>query len=140
MSREPLTDQLREHVEALLFEHMIDAQYGEGFSPRAARRGRRVWLRPVRGRVSYYDALHELGHVVGVNARRRLDQEVLAWQWALENAPCAAQVAAESTGACSFWSPRRAPPRQRPRADRASSPSPRARSTALVRLCTPSLP
>jgi hypothetical protein len=43
-------------------------------------------VRPVRGRSTYYTALHEIGHIVGVNARRRLEQEVLAWQWALKHA------------------------------------------------------
>lgn len=77
---------LRAHVDQLASEHMLNVTYLEGASPRAQRRERRVWLRPVRGRSTYYTALHEIGHVVGVNARRRLEQEVLAWQWALDHA------------------------------------------------------
>lgn len=52
---------------------------------RAIRSRRLVRLSPVRGEVSYLVALHEIGHVLGSNPPLRLDQEVAAWEWALDH-------------------------------------------------------
>jgi len=40
----------------------------------------------IKGDVSYSIALHELGHLLGKRSGRRLDKEVQAWEWAIENA------------------------------------------------------
>jgi hypothetical protein len=50
------------------------------------RRGRRIVIQPVKGYVTYFIALHELGHHLGEQPPRRLEQEVGAWRWALSNA------------------------------------------------------
>jgi hypothetical protein len=52
---------------------------------RASRRARVVMLPEVRSLRSYLVCLHEIGHVLGPNPLRRLDQEVAAWHWALAN-------------------------------------------------------
>ena len=56
---------------------------------RDGRSERRLEIRvaPVRGQVSYFVALHEIGHLVG-NGRsgRRLEREAAAWRFALGEA------------------------------------------------------
>jgi hypothetical protein len=75
---------LAEHVQRLADEHGVTIEHqGRGIG---YRKQRRITVPPVRGRASYFVALHELGHVVGPNPRRRLDQETAAWQWALDHA------------------------------------------------------
>lgn len=77
-------DRLAAHVRHLADEHEVTVVHqGRGI---AYRKERRVTIPEVRGRSSYFVALHELGHVVGPNPRRRLDQEVAAWRWALDHA------------------------------------------------------
>lgn len=46
------------------------------------------WIRipPIRTPITYYTALHELGHLLGEPGRYRLDEEARAWEWALANA------------------------------------------------------
>lgn len=46
-----------------------------------------VHLPPIKGQMTYFVALHELGHVLSPTNRymRRLDAEVDAWKWALAN-------------------------------------------------------
>ena len=40
----------------------------------------------VRGQVSYFIALHEIGHLVGPGrSGTRLEKEAAAWRWALSN-------------------------------------------------------
>lgn len=48
---------------------------------------RSISIAPVTGVVSYYVALHEIGHIVcrGRSAPK-LEQEANAWQWAIDNA------------------------------------------------------
>lgn len=56
---------------------------------RNGRRERRLEIRvpPVRGQVSYFVALHEIGHLVGAGrSGRRLEREAAAWRFALEEA------------------------------------------------------
>lgn len=59
------------------------------------RGGRReISIPPVRGQVSYFVALHELGHLIGAGrSAPRLEAEANAWIWALE------KTAFEPTGA-----------------------------------------
>ncbi len=76
-----LAERLESHILQLAAEHGVEVVYrGRG---RAARRARRITVSAVRGRATYLVALHELGHVLGPNPRRRLEQEVAAWEWAL---------------------------------------------------------
>lgn len=46
-----------------------------------------IRIPPIRGQVSYFLALHELGHILGHGSGLvRLEEEALAWRWALANA------------------------------------------------------
>lgn len=77
------------HVEQLCAEHGIELS-GNSARGRAIRwRGGRLQISipPVRGQVSYFIALHEIGHLVGRGrSAPRLEAEANAWLWALENA------------------------------------------------------
>lgn len=54
---------------------------------RAWRRTRKIAVRPVKTSITYADALHEIGHVVGPwQSQPRLASEAGAWKWAMENA------------------------------------------------------
>jgi hypothetical protein len=46
-----------------------------------------ISIPPIRGQVSYFVALHEIGHLVGPGrSKPRLEAEANAWLWALEQA------------------------------------------------------
>ena len=48
---------------------------------------RMVAIGPVSGVVSYYVALHEIGHCVTRSASKpTLEREAISWEWAIENA------------------------------------------------------
>lgn len=49
---------------------------------RAWRKSRKVRIPEVKSAITYALALHELGHVIGRQSGRRLDQDVQAWEWA----------------------------------------------------------
>ena len=51
------------------------------------RGGRReISVPPIRGQVSYFIALHEIGHLVGPGrSAPRLESEANAWLWALDH-------------------------------------------------------
>ena len=54
---------------------------------RAYRRSRKIKIRPVKSEITYAIALHEIGHILGPRQSGcRLDKEVGAWEWAIENA------------------------------------------------------
>ena len=79
------------HVDQLCAEYRIERLHGGG--GRAIRRGRRetatlhIRIAPVRGQVTYFVALHEIGHLVGRGrSGPRLEKEAAAWRWALRNA------------------------------------------------------
>ncbi len=80
-----VADRLAAHIVELAYEHDIRIIHrGNGI---AYRRRRLITIPPVRGRTSYFVALHELGHIIiQPEPKRRLDQEVAAWRWALEHA------------------------------------------------------
>lgn len=82
---QPLSERLGRDIVDAAAKHDIVLTVGPNVSECADRSGREVWIRPVRGRVSYFVALHEIGHVVGRNPKLRLEQEVVAWRWALEH-------------------------------------------------------
>lgn len=75
-----------EHIDSLLAEHGIEADWRDRTAARAWRKTRRVRLERVQGASTYAMALHEIGHVVGRQVGRRLDREAQAWRWAEENA------------------------------------------------------
>lgn len=86
---------LDRHVDDLCAAHGIRRVGGRGravvvrVSHRGGRSERRLEIRvpPVRGQVSYFVALHEIGHLVGTGrSGRRLEREAAAWRFALSEA------------------------------------------------------
>ena len=81
-------EQMEAHVEHLCAEHGIELS-GASARGRAIRwRGGRlaISIPPIRGQVSYFIALHEIGHLVGAGrSAPRLEAEANAWLWALEH-------------------------------------------------------
>jgi hypothetical protein len=77
------------HVEELCGTHGIELA-GASARGRAIRwRGGRleIAIPEIRGQVSYFIALHEIGHLVGRGrSAPRLEAEANAWLWALDNA------------------------------------------------------
>lgn len=82
-------DDMEAHVEELCAEHGIELA-GASQRGRAIRwRGGRleIAIPPIKGQVSYFIALHEIGHLVGRGrSKPRLESEANAWVWALQNA------------------------------------------------------
>ena len=74
------------HIADLCREHEIELA-GSSARGRAVRwRGgkREISVPPIRGQVSYFIALHEIGHLVGPGrSAPRLECEANAWLWAL---------------------------------------------------------
>ena len=73
------------HVRQLCKAHEIELTYGP---PGASRCRREIWIRPVKSRLAYATALHEIGHILG---RHQLSDVVLtrerwAWDWARRSA------------------------------------------------------
>ena len=75
-----------EHIDALLTQHAIAADWRSSTKARSWRKARRVRIERVVGASSYAMALHEIGHVVGPQSGPRLNEEAQAWRWAEENA------------------------------------------------------
>ncbi len=83
------------HIDDLCAAYGIRRLAGRGravvirIKHRDGRTERRLEIRvpPVRGQVSYFVALHEIGHLVGVGrGGRRLESEEAAWRFALSEA------------------------------------------------------
>lgn len=83
------------HIDDLCARHGISRVEGSGRAVvisvrhRDGTRERRLEIRvpPVRGQVSYFVALHEIGHLVGEGrSGRRLEREEAAWRFALNEA------------------------------------------------------
>ena len=76
------------HVEDLCREHGIELA-GASSRGRAIRwQGGKleISIPPIRGQVSYFIALHEIGHLVGRGrSAPRLESEANAWLWALDH-------------------------------------------------------
>ncbi len=76
------------HIEDLCSEYGIDLA-GSSARGRAIRwRGGRleISIPPIRGQVSYFIALHEIGHLVGKGrSAPRLESEANAWLFALQH-------------------------------------------------------
>lgn len=88
-------DTLDQHIDELCAGHAIRRGNGSGRAVfvrvrhRDGRVERRLEIRipPVRGQVSYFVALHEIGHLVGDGrSGRRLEKEAAAWRFALREA------------------------------------------------------
>jgi hypothetical protein len=86
----PHAEILKRHVDTLCEAHGIECELGSR-SAVASRRGRgpartlHIRIPPVRGQVTYFVALHEIGHLVGSGrSAPRLEREAAAWRWALE--------------------------------------------------------
>ncbi len=85
---------LRRHVADLASANGVDVELVDGRRAVAYRarpsRGIRARIRvpEIRGQVTYFTALHELGHLVspGNRSLRQLEAEADAWRWALTNA------------------------------------------------------
>lgn len=77
------------HIVQLCAEHGIELT-GSSARGRAIRwRGGRleISIPEIRGQVSYFIALHEIGHLVGRGrSAPRLEAEANAWVWALDHA------------------------------------------------------
>jgi hypothetical protein len=95
---------LQAHITRLCHEHSI-ACWTDCKRPsraRAARELEEIHIAPVRSRLSYATALHEIGHVLGRHqtSRRSMVREVHAWQWARRHAlvwtPAMERYAAEA--------------------------------------------
>lgn len=88
------TQDFSSHIEALCREHGIQILVRNGSGGRAHSDGRKISIPLVKSEVTYWLALHEIGHLVepGAIASRklRLTEEGLAWKWALNNSliPC----------------------------------------------------
>jgi hypothetical protein len=80
---------LEAHVTELCDRHRIELS-GTSRRGRAIRwRGgrRQIAIPEIRGQVSYFVALHEIGHLVGAGrSAPRLEAEANAWLWALREA------------------------------------------------------
>jgi hypothetical protein len=81
-------DVMEAHIEELCRDYGIEL-VGASSRGRAIRwRGGKleISIPPIRGQVSYFIALHEIGHLVGRGrSAPRLESEANAWLWALDN-------------------------------------------------------
>jgi hypothetical protein len=81
-------EMMERHIERLCDEYGIELA-GNSARGRAIRwRGGRleIAIPPIKGQVSYFIALHEIGHLVGRGrSAPRLESEANAWLWALEH-------------------------------------------------------
>ncbi len=76
------------HIEQLCAAHDIELAGSSGRGRAIRWRGGRLQISipPIRGQVSYFIALHEIGHLVGPGrSAPRLESEANAWLWALRN-------------------------------------------------------
>jgi hypothetical protein len=84
-------DTLDRHIDELCLRHAIVRLNGSRGRAEVHRsRGRRtiaIRIPPVRGQVTYFVALHEVGHLVGPGrSGTRLEKEAAAWRFALREA------------------------------------------------------
>ena len=80
---------LDRHVDELCAVHGILRLNGSRGRAEVHRRGGRrttaIRIPPVRGQVTYFIALHEVGHLIGPGrSGTRLEKEAAAWRWALD--------------------------------------------------------
>lgn len=80
--------ELAAHIDELCDKHEIEV-YGHTRGGRAYKASRQIHIRPVKTHITYFIALHEIGHVVhppAGNGLPRLEKEYHAWDWAIANA------------------------------------------------------
>jgi hypothetical protein len=77
---------LQAHIEQLAADNGVTVDWRDITNARAWRKSKRVRIQPIKSVVTYAVALHELGHVVGVQRGVRIDKETQAWEWAKANA------------------------------------------------------
>lgn len=80
---------MEDHVEELCEEHGIELAGSSGRGRAIRWRGGRleISIPAIKGQVSYFIALHEIGHLVGPGrSAPRLEAEANAWLWALRHA------------------------------------------------------
>lgn len=75
-----------EHIETLILEYGITVDWRDKTRAMSWRKERKIRISFVKGPASYATALHEIGHVVGPQRGRRIDEEAQAWRWAEQNA------------------------------------------------------
>lgn len=87
MSRSDRNVEREAHIWALALDAGIDLEWSRNGRGHAMMRERKIVVPPIRGQVSYVTALHELGHFLGHprSGLVRLEEEALAWRWALAN-------------------------------------------------------
>jgi hypothetical protein len=82
--------ELQQHVIDLCSKHEIAFNWCQRPSQAWAARGEfeAICIAPVRSRISYATALHELGHILGryQQSSDMMIRERWAWRWAKENA------------------------------------------------------
>lgn len=79
---------LRRHVRELCRFHGIKLRLIRYSGESADADGRTVYVREVRGEVSYLNALHEIAHVVSADCHHDVPirfREPNAWTWAVRN-------------------------------------------------------
>lgn len=80
---------LTAHVETLASIGGVHIDWRDRCAGRAWRKARKVRLAKITDRTRdrrYAVALHELGHVLGLNPKSRIERESAAWDWARANA------------------------------------------------------
>jgi hypothetical protein len=89
----PSIDALAEHVHSIAERRGIVVTVAKRSNIRAhaerAHNGEppKIKIPPIRSLISYYTALHELGHLLGRGrSGNRLTREAAAWRWAIRNA------------------------------------------------------
>ena len=81
-------DLMEAHIEDLCREHGIELAAASSRGRAIRWRGGKleISIPPIRGQVSYFIALHEIGHLVGRGrSAPRLESEANAWLWALDH-------------------------------------------------------
>lgn len=81
--------ELERHVSTLCTIHGITIEARVSSGGRAYKKSRKIHIRPVKSLITYFTALHEIGHIVdplGSGRGLRLEQEYHAWDWAIQNA------------------------------------------------------
>jgi hypothetical protein len=88
--RRPLSLELHQHVIGLCAKREISLGWCQRPSQAWAARGEfeEICIPPIKSRVSYATALHEIGHILGRHQQSRdaMVRERWAWQWAKANA------------------------------------------------------
>lgn len=87
MNRHDRNVEREAHVWALALDAGVEVEWSKDGRGYASPSERRIKTPPIRGQVSYLTALHELGHLLGhrKSGLVRLEEEALAWRWALAN-------------------------------------------------------